>query len=254
MPQLDLGVLVSGRGSNLQAILDAVAEGQLDARVRLVISNQEGAPALDRAARAGVPTQVVSHRAFPDRESFDAALVAALRDAGVSWVVLAGFMRLLTPTFLAAFPDRVVNIHPALSPAFPGVDAQQQALDHGVKLTGCTVHLVDAGADTGPILAQAVAPVLDGDDRETLAARLITLEHALLVKTLGWLGEGRLRLRPASRPGERVKARLLGVMPVLGIAEIAGVEGREEGASGASGASEEEPGAEGDAREWEQVP
>ncbi|AKT36124.1 phosphoribosylglycinamide formyltransferase [Chondromyces crocatus] len=222
MPPLDLGVLVSGRGSNLQAILDAVAEGRLDARVRVVISNQADVEALSRAERAGVPTRVVSHRAFADRAGFDAALVSALREAGASWVVLAGFMRLLTPTFLEAFPDRVVNIHPALSPSFPGVDAQQQALDHGVKLTGCTVHLVDAGTDTGPILAQAVVPVLDGDDRAQLGARLLEMEHALLVQALGWIAEGRLELVPSAAPGGRTRARFAGVVPVLGLRTAGG--------------------------------
>lgn len=217
MPSLDLGVLISGRGSNLQAILDAIADGRLDARVRLVISNKADAQGLTRAARAGAPTAVISHKDHPDRASFDAALVAALREAGVEWVVLAGFMRLLTPVFLDAFPNRVVNIHPALLPAFPGVDAQQQALDYGVRITGCTVHLVDAGTDTGPILAQAAAPVLDGDDRGALADRLIALEHALLVQALAWIAEGRLEVLPPASPGGRTRTRLAGVVPVLGL-------------------------------------
>lgn len=218
MPPLDLGVLISGRGSNLQAILDAVASGRLNARVRVVISNKPGVEGLARAERAGVPTRVIAHKGFPDRPSFDAALVDALREAGASWVVLAGFMRLLTPTLLDAFPHRVVNIHPALLPAFPGVDAQQQALEHGVRITGCTVHLVDAGTDTGPILAQAAAPVLDGDDRDALAARLIELEHALLVQALIWIAEGRLEIVPPAVPGGRPRARFAGVTPVLGLA------------------------------------
>ncbi|MFI5302036.1 MAG: phosphoribosylglycinamide formyltransferase, partial [Polyangiales bacterium] len=179
-PALDLVVLVSGSGSNLQAILDAIAAGALDARVRLVVSNKSDAFALERARLAGVATRVVSHRDFPGRESFDQALATIVQHAldtddraPLSLVVLAGFMRLLTPTFLDAFPARVINIHPALLPAFPGTHAQRQALEHGVKVTGCTVHLVDAGTDTGPILAQAAVPVLEGDDEATLTTRLL---------------------------------------------------------------------------------
>lgn len=219
MPPLDLGVLISGRGSNLQAILDAIAAGHLDARVRLVLSNRPDVEGLARAERAGVPTRVIAHRDFTDRDSFDAAVVAALREAGASWVVLAGFMRLLTTTFLDAFPHRVVNIHPSLLPSFPGVDAQQQALDHGVRVTGCTVHLVDAGTDTGPILAQAAVPVLDGDDRDALAARILVQEHALLIRALSWIAEGRLQIAPPDVPGGRARATLAGVETALGLAQ-----------------------------------
>jgi phosphoribosylglycinamide formyltransferase-1 len=197
MATLDLGVLISGRGSNLQAILDAIERGSLDARVRLVISNRPGAPGIERAERAGVPTRVIPHKDYPDRERFDAALAGALREAGAAWIVLAGFMRLLTPVFLDAFPGRVINIHPSLLPAFPGVDAQGQALAHGVRMTGCTVHLVDAGTDTGPILAQAAVPVLDGDDRDALAERILGFEHALLVEVLARIAEGREPRAPA---------------------------------------------------------
>lgn len=186
---LQLGVLISGRGSNLQAILDAIDEGRLDARVRLVISNKKSAAGLERAAKAGVPTQVISHRKYDSREAFDEALVAALRGAEAEWVVLAGFMRILTPTFLAGFEDRVVNIHPSLLPAFPGMDAQQQAIDYGVKVSGCTVHLVNEGVDAGPILDQAVVPVHPDDDRDALAARILEQEHQLLPRTLQRLAE-----------------------------------------------------------------
>jgi phosphoribosylglycinamide formyltransferase 1 len=192
MPPLALGVLISGRGSNLQAILDAIAEGRLNARVRLVLSNRADAPGLARAQRAGVPTCVIPHTYFTDRSSFDRALVLALREAGVDWVVLAGFMRLLTPVFLDAFQRRVVNVHPSLLPAFPGIDAQAQALAYGVKITGCTVHLVDRGMDTGPIIAQAPVPVLDDDTPDTLAARILVEEHATLVRVLGWIADRRL--------------------------------------------------------------
>lgn len=191
---LDLGVLVSGTGTNLQAILDAIGEGRLDARVRLVISNKPNVLALERAERAGVPTRVIQHRDFDSREAFDAALIDALGEAGTRWVVLAGFMRLLTPKFLAAFPWRVINIHPALLPAFPGVDAQQQAIDYGVKVTGCTVHLVDAGTDTGPIVAQRALDVHEGEDAASLRKRLLQVEHDILVSVLADIARQGLRV------------------------------------------------------------
>jgi phosphoribosylglycinamide formyltransferase-1 len=211
MARLELGVLVSGRGTNLQAILDAIAAGRLDARVRVVVSNRPDAAALARAEAASVPTRVIPHGAFPDRAAFDAALVEALREAGAEWVVLAGFMRLLTPVLLDAFPHRVVNVHPSLLPAFPGVDAQAQALAYGVRVTGCTVHLVDAGTDTGPILAQAAVPVLDGDTRDTLADRILVHEHELLVGTLASIAAGGLVVEPALTPAGRPRIRLVGL-------------------------------------------
>lgn len=199
---LRLGVLVSGRGSNLQAILDAIAAEQLDAEVQLVISNRAEAPALERAKRAQVPATVLMHRDFPDREAFDAALVSALKGAGVEWVVLAGYMRLLTPGFIQAFDGRIVNVHPSLLPAFPGLHAQAQALAYGVKVTGCSVHFVDAGMDTGAIIGQRAVPVSHLDDVERLSARLLIEEHALLVECLSRIAEGRVRLRaaPDARP------------------------------------------------------
>jgi len=190
MATLDLGVLVSGSGTNLQAILDAVEGGALDARVRLVVSNKPGAFALERAAKAGVPTLVLSHKDHASRESFDEALAGALQSAGVQWVVLAGFMRVLTPVFLRAFPGRIINIHPALLPAFPGVNAQKQALDYGVKVTGCTVHFVDDGVDSGPVIAQRAVLVHEGDTVETLSARVLDQEHALLVDVLQLIAQG----------------------------------------------------------------
>ncbi len=205
MPALPIGVLVSGRGSNLQAILDAVAGEALPVDVRLVVSNRSDALALERAAAAGVPTRVVSHRDFSTREGFEAALVTALREAGVEWVVLAGFMRVLTPAFLAAFPRRVLNIHPALLPSFPGTHAQAQALAYGVKVTGCTVHVVDQGVDTGPIIAQRAVPVLEGDDEASLAARILVEEHRLLVDTLRDVAAGRVQI---ASPGEGQRARV----------------------------------------------
>ena len=187
-----LGVRVSGGGTNLQAILDAIAAGQLDAEVAVVVSNKKEAGGLARAAKAGVPTVVVPHGDYPDRRAFDAALVAVLRERGVEWVVLAGFMRLLTEVFLEAFALRTVTIPPALLPAFPGVDGQRQALAYGVRVAGCTVHLVDRGTDTGPIVAQAVVPVLPDDDEESLKARILVEEHALLPTVLQWIAAGKV--------------------------------------------------------------
>lgn len=187
-----IGVLVSGRGSNLKAVLDACADGRLPARVALVVSDRPDAPALARAAEARVPSQVIPPAGFPDRGAHDAAVVEALRAAGAEVVVLAGYMRLVTPTLLRAFPNRVVNVHPALLPAFPGLRAQRQALDYGVKVTGCTVHLVDEGVDTGPIILQAAVPVVEGDDEARLSARILVEEHRLLVEALRLMAEGRL--------------------------------------------------------------
>lgn len=195
---LRLGVLVSGSGTNLQSILDACAQGRLDADLRLVVSNRPEAYALERAAQAGVQTLVLDHRKFPSREAFDTELVSALRSAGVEWVALAGFMRLLTPVFLDAFPRRIINIHPSLLPAFPGVDSQRQAFDYGVKVTGCTVHFVDGGVDTGPIIAQRAVPVLADDDAASLRARILEQEHALFVEVLQALSEDRIRTTTTS--------------------------------------------------------
>lgn len=200
---LELGVLVSGNGSNLQAILDAVGSGTLDARVRCVISNQAGAFALERASRSGVPAVTIPHGAHASREDFDRALIAALREHGAEWIVLAGFMRLLTPEFLRAFPGRVINIHPSLLPAFPGTNAMRQALAHGAKVTGCTVHFVDEGVDTGPIIAQRAVPILPSDDENTLAERVHRAEHELFVEVLMEIANGSIQPRglASSRPG-----------------------------------------------------
>ena len=208
MARLRLGVLVSGSGTNLQAILDAAARGAIDAEVVLVISNVADAFALERAARAGVPTRVVKHRDYPDRAAFDVRLVEELTLAGVSHVVLAGFMRVLTGTFIEAFPFRIVNIHPALLPAFPGIHGQRQALDYGVKIAGCTVHFVDAGTDTGPVIAQAAVPVFDDDTEESLGARILEQEHRLLVEVLGALADERVEVvLPAGGRRPRVTMR-----------------------------------------------
>jgi len=189
---LSLGVLVSGVGSNLQAILDAVGAGTLNAQVKVVIANRAGAPALDRARRADIRALTIPHTEFSSREAFDRALVSALREAEVNWVVLAGFMRVLTPEFLAAFAGRIINIHPSLLPAFPGVDAAKQALAYGVKLTGCTVHFVDRGVDSGKIIAQRAVPVETSDDLSSLSARIHAAEHELFVDVLREIAAGRV--------------------------------------------------------------
>lgn len=216
---MKLGVLISGRGSNLGAILSAIEAGALGAEIALVISNKADAAGLARASAAGVPTRVVPHGDYPDRAAFDAALVEALAARGVELVVLAGFMRLLTPVLLDAFPDRVVNIHPALLPAFPGVDAQAQAIAYGARVSGCTVHLVDAGTDTGPVIAQVVVPVLEGDDRDALAARILPHEHALLVRALDWISRGLVEVIAPAAPGGRKQVRVRGQRTWFGLAE-----------------------------------
>ncbi len=185
-----IAVLVSGSGTNLQAILDAVRVGTLEAEVAVVVSNKAGAPALERAHAAGVTTLVIEHRAYASREAYDLAMVEALRAHGVDVVVLAGFMRIVTPVLLEAFPNRVVNIHPSLLPAFPGMNAQRQAFKAGVAVTGCTVHLVDGGMDTGPIVAQAAVVVRAEDDEASLHARILVEEHRLLPRALQWFARG----------------------------------------------------------------
>jgi phosphoribosylglycinamide formyltransferase-1 len=201
-PGRTIGVLISGRGSNLQALIDAIAEGRLRATIGVVISNRAGAAGLERARAAGIRAAVIDHREFAARDEFERAIVAELRAAGVRVVCLAGFMRLVGATLLDAFPDAVLNIHPSLLPSFPGVDAQKQALQHGVKVSGATVHLVNAELDNGPIVLQAAVPVRADDTAETLAARILIEEHRLYpeaVRTIldgGWTVDGR-RFVPA---------------------------------------------------------
>jgi phosphoribosylglycinamide formyltransferase-1 len=189
-----LGVLISGRGSNLQAIIDAIAAGRLDARIGLVVSNRAGAAGLERARAADVETLVVDHRAFPTREAFDLAVVRELKLRGVGLVCLAGFMRLLSPAFIGAFPNAILNIHPALLPAFPGLDAQHQAWEHGARITGATVHIVTPELDAGPIVLQAAVPVRDDDTADTLAARILVEEHRIYPEAIGIVLDGRWRL------------------------------------------------------------
>ncbi len=197
---LTLGVLVSGTGSNLQAILNAIAAGTLPCRVGVVVSNRPQAPALARAERAGVPTHVVDHRRYATREAFDAVLAAVLQQAGVELVVLAGFDRLLTPVFLEPFAGRVLNIHPALLPAFKGLRAQRQAIDYGVRVSGATVHFVDAELDHGPIVLQAAVAVAQDDTEESLARRILEVEHRIYPEAIRLFAEGRLTIE-----GRRVR-------------------------------------------------
>ena len=186
-----VGVLLSGRGSNLQALLDA---GAASWNVALAISNVPGAPGLARAGTAGVPTRTLPHRDFPDRPAFEEALDAALRAAEIDLVVLAGFMRVLGPDFVARWRDRLVNIHPSLLPAFQGLDTHRRALEAGVRWHGCTVHFVRAELDAGPIVLQAAVPVRPEDTEESLAARVLAREHHVLPMAVGWIAEGRVRV------------------------------------------------------------
>jgi phosphoribosylglycinamide formyltransferase-1 len=188
------GALISGAGTNLAAILDRIAAGRLACELRVVISNRPEAAGLARARAAGVPTRVIEHRAYPSREAFDAALVAALREAGAELVVCAGFDRLVTPVLIDAFRDRIMNIHPALLPAFKGLHGQRQALEYGVRIAGATVHFVDEHTDHGPIIVQGAVPVAADDDVESLRARILEVEHEIYPTAIQLYAEGRLRV------------------------------------------------------------
>lgn len=187
-----VGVLVSGRGSNLQALLDACADPSFPAEIALVISNVPGVYALERAANAGVPTLTIPHKGFPSREAFDAEMDKALRAAGIEIVCLAGFMRLLSTGFAEGWRGRMINIHPALLPSFKGLHTHRRAIETGVKLHGCTVHLVTPELDDGPILVQKAVPVLASDDEDTLAARVLEQEHKAYPEALRLLAEDRV--------------------------------------------------------------
>lgn len=189
-----VGALISGRGSNLQALLDACADPAFPAEIALVVSNQAEAQGLARAERAGVATRTIPHRDFPDRAAFDAAMTAAFEDAGVELVCMAGFLRLVTEGFVAHWRDRLINIHPSLLPLFKGLDTHARALAAGVKVHGCTVHYVRHEMDTGPIVGQAAVPVLPGDGAEDLAARVLAAEHRLYPHCLRLVAEGRVRI------------------------------------------------------------
>ena len=203
-----IAVLASGSGTNLQALIDACNGSDFPGDIVVVLSDRPKAGALRRAEHAGIATEVVLKREYPDRPAWDAQAVAHLDKHRVDWVCLAGFMRLITDTFLDAYPNQILNIHPALLPAFPGLHAQRKTLEHQARCAGCTVHLVDGGTDTGPIIAQGIVPVLPGDDEATLKARILRMEHKVYPKALQWACEGRLavvgrevKLQPAPTEG-----------------------------------------------------
>ncbi len=200
MERLKIAVLASGSGSNLQAIIDEIKSGFLPVELALVLSDKPQAYALQRAEAAGVPTKVLLPADFASREDYDAELVRLLKARGAEAVALAGYMRLVTPVFLQAFPHRVLNIHPALLPSFPGLHGQRQAFEYGVKVAGCTVHFVDEGMDSGPIILQAPVPVLEDDDADSLAARILEQEHIIYPLALRLLAEGKLHIE-----GRRVR-------------------------------------------------
>ncbi|MBS1188419.1 MAG: phosphoribosylglycinamide formyltransferase [Rhodocyclaceae bacterium] len=187
-------ILISGRGSNMEALIRARDAGELPVNIAAVISNRPDAEGLATAQAAGIATWVMNHKAFPDRESFDAALAECIDDFAPDLVVLAGFMRILTEEFVRHYEGRLLNIHPSLLPSFPGLHTHQQALDEGVRLHGCTVHFVTPALDHGPVILQAAVPVLDGDDEATLAARVLAQEHRIYPQAVRWFAEGRLRL------------------------------------------------------------
>lgn len=189
-----LGILLSGRGSNFEAIADSIQSGRLPAEIAIVVSNRADAPGLESAKRRGLKTALIPSQGRV-REEHDREVMAALREAGVDLIVLAGYMRLLSPEFVRAFPDRILNIHPSLLPAFPGLDAQRQAVEHGAKVSGCTVHIVDEHLDHGPIILQKAVPVLAGDDEHTLAARILEQEHIAYTEALRLLISGEVEVR-----------------------------------------------------------
>lgn len=198
---VNLGVLISGSGSNLQAIIDNIEAGRVDAKIQIVISNEANVLGLERARRHGIPSLVIPHKGLK-REEYDQKLVETLRAYQVELVVLAGFMRIITPVLLRAFPLKVMNIHPALLPAFPGTHVWQAEVDYGVKFAGCTVHFVDEGTDTGPIIIQAVVPVYDDDTADTLNARILKQEHKIYSQAIQLYAEGRLEIG-----GRRVRVK-----------------------------------------------
>lgn len=195
MKKVKLGILVSGRGSNLQAIIDNIEKGLLPAGIAVVISDQTDAYSLERARKHNIPAIHISAKGYQGkRDEYDALLVQELQKHGVELVCLAGFMRIITPRLLRAFPCRVLNIHPALLPAFPGLHVQKAAIEHGVKFSGCTVHFVDGGMDTGPIIIQAVVPILDNDTEDSLSERILTQEHKIYSRAIHLYAEGRLKI------------------------------------------------------------
>jgi phosphoribosylglycinamide formyltransferase-1 len=192
--QVPLGVLISGSGTNLQAIIDAIEAQELNAKIQVVLSNRTDAYGLVRAKKHRIPVEVLDHKSFPSREAFDQAVVNILRDREVELVVLAGFMRLLSPVLVRAYSNRIMNIHPALLPAFPGLHVQKKAVEHGVRFSGCTVHFVNEACDEGPIIIQAVVPVFPDDTEETLAGRILKQEHRIYPRAIQLYSEGRLHV------------------------------------------------------------
>ena len=192
--QLPIGVLISGGGTNLQAIIDAIEAKRLDAAIKLVLSNKADAYGLVRAKNHRIATEILDHRKYPSRETYDQAVVDLLRAHGVELVVLAGFMRLLSPVFVKAYSNRIMNIHPALLPSFPGLHVQKKAVEYGVRFSGCTVHFVNDECDEGPIIIQAVVPVFSDDTEEKLAARILKEEHRIYPRAIQLYAEGRLRV------------------------------------------------------------
>jgi phosphoribosylglycinamide formyltransferase-1 len=189
-----IGVLLSGRGSNFEALADSISAGRIpNAEIAIVVSNREGAPGIDRARARGLATRIIPSKGL-EREPYDRQVVAALHEANVDLVCLAGYMRLLSPHFVAAFPQRILNIHPSLLPSFPGLESQKQALDYGVKFAGCTVHFVDENLDAGPIVLQAVVPVEDNDTEDTLSARILKEEHRIYSEAVRIVLEGKFTL------------------------------------------------------------
>jgi len=211
--QVSIGVLISGSGTNLQAIIDAIEAGKLDAKIEVVLSNQADAYGLVRARNHGIAVEVLNHRSFCSREDYDRAVIAVLQARGVELVVLAGFMRLLSPAFIKAYSNRIMNIHPALLPSFPGLRVQQRAVDHGVRFSGCTVHFVNEECDEGPIIIQAVVPVFADDTGETLAARILEQEHRIYPHAIQLYAESRLKVVGrkvlVDRPGKDEKQALV---------------------------------------------
>lgn len=194
MGGLNLGVLASGRGSNFQAIIDEIEAGKLKAALQLLIVDNPEAYAIERARRHSIDHLYINQKDFASKDDFFSALAEALKERDIELVVLAGFMRIVRQPLIDAFPNRIINIHPALLPAFPGLHSQKQALDYGVRYSGCTVHFVDTGMDTGPVIVQAVAPVLPSDTEETLSVRILELEHRILPEAIRLYSEGRLRI------------------------------------------------------------
>jgi phosphoribosylglycinamide formyltransferase-1 len=192
LKKVGIGVLVSGSGSNLQSIIDHIEAGTLDAEIRVVLSNNPDAYALERCRKHRIPSVFIDHRQFDCRENYDRKMVAILESSGAELVVMAGFMRILSPEFFRAFPRRVINIHPALLPAFPGMHVQQKAVEYGVKFAGCTVHFADEGIDTGPVIIQSVVPVYEDDTPDTLAARILKEEHRIYPQAIQYYAEGRI--------------------------------------------------------------